>query len=147
MLGAMVEKCTTVLQEATSQLPTETPIEGVIVPEDARLQIMTKVLDQKLGRRHGKVVRCMGKAGVRETGASSSRSSTGEVNALKEEVTVLKGQLATHGKHIRAHDEWMSMIVQPLAMSGLQIPMLAPDLAPPSTSQLFRPADASSMMY
>ncbi|XP_050145375.1 uncharacterized protein LOC126621054 [Malus sylvestris] len=130
----MVEKCTTVLQEATSQLPPETPIEGVIVPEDVGLQIMTKVLDQKLDRRHGKVVRCMGKAGVHETGASSSRSSTGEVNALKEEVTVLKGQPMTQGKHIRAQDEWMSMIVQPLAMSDLQIPMLAPDLAPHSTS-------------
>ena len=90
----MVEKCTAVLQEATSQLPPETPIEDVIVPEDANIQIVTEVLDQKLGCCHGKVVRCMGKAGVREMSAFSSRSSTWEVNALKEEVTTLKGQLA-----------------------------------------------------
>ncbi|RXH68354.1 hypothetical protein DVH24_030687 [Malus domestica] len=42
------------------------------------------------------------KARVREMGASSSRSTTGEVNALKEEVTTLKGQLAAQGKHMRA---------------------------------------------
>ncbi|XP_048447806.1 uncharacterized protein LOC125480744 [Pyrus x bretschneideri] len=89
----MVEKSTAVLQEATSQLPPGTPIEEVNVPDDADIQIVTEVLDQKLGRRYGKVVRCMGKAGVPETGASSSTSSTGEVNALKEEVTTLKGQL------------------------------------------------------
>ncbi|XP_070673651.1 uncharacterized protein [Malus domestica] len=41
-------------------------------------------------------------ARVREMGASSSRSTTGEVNALKEEVTTLKGQLAAQGKHMRA---------------------------------------------
>ncbi|RXH95480.1 hypothetical protein DVH24_007980 [Malus domestica] len=62
-----------------------------VVPEDAGLQIVTEILDQKFSRHHGKVVRCMGKAGVRETSASSSRSSTGKVNALKEEVTTLKG--------------------------------------------------------
>ncbi|CAN6542595.1 unnamed protein product [Malus baccata var. baccata] len=39
-------------------------------------EIMTEVLNQKFGRRHGKVVRSMGKARVRETGASSSRSTT-----------------------------------------------------------------------
>ncbi|RXH82334.1 hypothetical protein DVH24_036675 [Malus domestica] len=83
----------------------------------------------------------MWKAGVRETGASSSRSSTREVNAMKEEVTTLKGQLAAQDEHIRAQDERMSMIVQALAMFGLQILMPAPDLAPPSTSQPLRPAD------
>ncbi|RXI07788.1 hypothetical protein DVH24_009819 [Malus domestica] len=41
-----------------------TPIEDVIVPEDAGLQIVTEVLDKKFGRRHVKVVRCMGKAGI-----------------------------------------------------------------------------------
>ena len=126
---------TAILQEATSQLPPETPIEDVIVPKDADVQIVTEVLDQKFGRRHGKVVRCTGKAGVRETGASSSRLSTGEVNSLKEEVTTLRGQVA-------AQDERMNMIVQALAMSGLQIPtMPAPNVAPPSTSQPFRPDD------
>nr|XP_028949591.1 uncharacterized protein LOC103414716 [Malus domestica] len=79
----MVEKSTAILQEATSQLPPETPIEDIIVPKDADVQIVTEVLDQKFGRRHGKVVRCTGKAGVRETGASSSRLSTGEVKFLE----------------------------------------------------------------
>ncbi|KAB2634552.1 hypothetical protein D8674_039168 [Pyrus ussuriensis x Pyrus communis] len=114
---------------------------------------MTKVLDQKYGRRHGKVVRGMGKAQTHETGASSSKSTTGEVNALKEEVTTLKGQLAAQDEQIKAHSEQMraqsehikaeneqmraenkqikahgeqmkaqmSMIVQALAVSSLQI--------------------------
>ncbi|XP_050149401.1 uncharacterized protein LOC126624386 [Malus sylvestris] len=140
--GDMVEKSTAILQEATSQLPPDTPIEDVIVPKDADVQIVTEVLDQKFGRRHGKVVRCTGKAGVRETGASSSRLSIGEVNSLKEEVTTLRGQVAAQGDHIRAQDERMNMIVQALAMSGLQIPtMPAPNVAPPSTSQPFCPDD------
>ncbi|CAN6694972.1 unnamed protein product [Malus baccata var. baccata] len=59
--AAMVEKRTTVLQEATSQLPPGTLIEDIILPEDTCLQILTEVLNPKLDRRHGKVVRCMGK--------------------------------------------------------------------------------------
>ncbi|RXH78577.1 hypothetical protein DVH24_002095 [Malus domestica] len=43
-------------------------------------------------RRHGKVVRCMGKARVREMGASSSRSTIGKVIALTEEVATLKAR-------------------------------------------------------
>ncbi|RXH95605.1 hypothetical protein DVH24_008105 [Malus domestica] len=57
---------------------------------------------------------------------------TGEVRALKEEVTTLKGQL-------EAQCEQMSMIVRALQMSGLQIPMPTPDLSPPLTSQPLRP--------
>ena len=162
----MVEKGDVVLQEATSQLPPETPIEDVTVPEDVGFEIMTEVLNHKFSRRHGKVVRGMGKARVRETGASSSRSTTGEVNTLKEEVTTLKGQLAARDEEIKAQNEQlraeneqirsdneqmkvqirtqgdkMSMILHALAMSGLDIQMPAPDLAPPSTSQPLRPAD------
>ncbi|XP_050125716.1 uncharacterized protein LOC126602967 [Malus sylvestris] len=85
-------------------------------------------------RRHGKAVRCMGKVWVRETDASSSRSTTGHVIALTEEVATLKDQLV-------AHDEKMNMILWALQMSGLQMSMLALDLAPPSTSQPLRPAD------
>ncbi|KAB2611088.1 hypothetical protein D8674_019120 [Pyrus ussuriensis x Pyrus communis] len=158
--ATMVEKGDDVLQEATSQLPSETPMEDVTLPEDVGFQITTEVLDQKYGRRHGKVVRGMGKARVRETGASSSKSTTGEVNALKEEVTTLKGQLAAQDEQIKAQSEQMraqsehikaeneqmraeneqmraqmSMIVQALAVSGLQIQLPAPDLTPPSTSQ------------
>ncbi|XP_048431358.1 uncharacterized protein LOC103960391 [Pyrus x bretschneideri] len=158
--ATMVEKGDAVIQEATSQLPLETPMEDVTLPEDVGFQIMTEVLDQKYGRRHGKVVRGMGKARVRETGASSSKSTTGEVNALKEEVTTLKGQLAAQDEQIKAQSEQMraqsehikaeneqmraengqmraqmSMIVQALVVSGLQIQLPAPDLTPPSTSQ------------
>ncbi|KAB2636120.1 hypothetical protein D8674_026654 [Pyrus ussuriensis x Pyrus communis] len=47
-----------------------------------------------------------------------------------------------YGKVIdKLHGEQMSMIVWALQMSGLQIPMLAPDIALPSTSQPLRPAD------
>ncbi|CAN6580736.1 unnamed protein product [Malus baccata var. baccata] len=74
---------------------------------------------RKFGCRHGKVVRCMGKV---------------RVNALKEEVTTLKGQLAAQGEH-------MSIIVWALQMFDLQISMPAPNLAPPSTSQPLRPAN------
>ena len=137
----MVEKSSTVLQEATSQLPPETPIEDVIVSEDVDVQIVNEVLNQKLGRRHGKAVRCMGKAGVCDTGASSSKSSTAEVNALKEEVTTLRGQLVAQGEHIRAQDEMMSRIVEALMRSDLQISMPPPNLAPHSTSQPLHPAD------
>ncbi|KAB2600055.1 hypothetical protein D8674_010326 [Pyrus ussuriensis x Pyrus communis] len=49
----MAEKRTVVLQEATSQLPPKTPFKDVTVPEDA----------------------VYGEYEVRETGASSSRSS------------------------------------------------------------------------
>ena len=90
----MVEKCTAVLQESASQLPPKILIVDVTVPEDAGLQILTEVLDQKFGRRHGKIVWCMRKAQVRETGASSSKSATRQVNTLKEEVATLKGQLS-----------------------------------------------------
>ncbi|XP_048421727.1 uncharacterized protein LOC103933683 isoform X1 [Pyrus x bretschneideri] len=96
----MVEKSTAVLQEAASQLPPETSIEEVMVPEDVGFQIMTEVLDQNLGR-HGQVVRGMGKSRVRQTGASSSRSNTAEVDALMEEVTTLKGKLAMQEEHMR----------------------------------------------
>ncbi|CAN6579029.1 unnamed protein product [Malus baccata var. baccata] len=159
---AMVEQRTAVLQEATSQLPPETPIEDVMVPEDAGFQILTNVMDQNFGRRHGKVVRCMGKARVRETGASSSRSNTVEVSALKKEVTILKGQLAVQGEkmkaqdeqmkaqevHIRAHSEKMNAyvghvrdLVRAIQMSGLQILLPEPDLDTPSTSEPFHLAD------
>ncbi|XP_048425077.1 uncharacterized protein LOC125470277 [Pyrus x bretschneideri] len=97
----MVEKSTAVLQEAASQLPPETSIEEVMVPEDVGFQIMTEVLDQNLGRRHGQVVRGMGKSRVRQTGASSSRLNTAEVDALMEEVTTLRGKLAMQEEHMR----------------------------------------------
>ncbi|KAB2632222.1 hypothetical protein D8674_028469 [Pyrus ussuriensis x Pyrus communis] len=118
---AMVEQRTTVLQEATSQLPPETLIEDATIPEDAGFQILTNVMDQNFGRRPGKVVRDMGKARVRETGASSSRSNTGEVSALKEEVTTLKGQLAVQSEQMRARDERMRARDEQMRAQGEQI--------------------------
>ncbi|XP_009343749.3 uncharacterized protein LOC103935673 [Pyrus x bretschneideri] len=155
----MVEKSTTVLQEATSQLPPETPIEDVTVPEDAGFQILIDVLDQNFGRRHGKVVRCMGKARLRETGASSSRSNTTEVDSLKEEVITLKGQLEVQGEQMRAQGEQMKEqiraqgeqlhtyagqvrdLIRAIQMTSLQISLPIPDLATPSTSEPLHPAD------
>ncbi|KAB2627144.1 hypothetical protein D8674_020762 [Pyrus ussuriensis x Pyrus communis] len=159
---AMVEQRTTVLQEATSQLPPETLIEDATIPEDAGFQILTNVMDQNFGLRPGKVVRGMGKARVRETGASSSRSNTGEVSALKEEVTTLKGQLAVQSEQMRARDKQMRAqgeqikaqgeqvkayaghmrdLVRAIQMSGLQISLPVPDLPTPSTSEPLCPTD------
>ncbi|XP_050111360.1 uncharacterized protein LOC126589948 isoform X1 [Malus sylvestris] len=149
----MVEKCTAVIQEATSQLPPETPIEDVPVPEDAGFQILTDVLDQNLGRRHGKVVRGMGKARVRETGASSSRSNTAKVDSLKEQVTTLQGQLQVQGEQMReqiraqgeqlqAYAGHMRDLVRAIEMTGLQISLpVVPDLATPSTFEPLHPTD------
>ncbi|TQD84056.1 hypothetical protein C1H46_030378 [Malus baccata] len=116
---------------------------------------MTDVLDQNFGRRRGKVVRGMGKARVRETGASSSRSKTVEVNALKEEVTQLRAEGEQMKVQLRAQDERMKAqdeevrtcvgrvqeLVQAIQMAGLQISLPAPHLAPPSTSDPSPPAD------
>ena len=108
---------------------------------------MTDVLDQNLGRRRGKVVRCMGKAQIRETGASSSRSNA-EVDALKEEVTTLKAQgeqmkeqLRAQGEEMRSYAGAWRDLVQAIQMSGLQISLPALHLGPPSTSEPPRPAD------
>ncbi|XP_050102826.1 uncharacterized protein LOC126582694 [Malus sylvestris] len=146
--ATMMEKSTAVLQEATLQVPPETPIEDVTVPEDVGFQIMTDVLDQNFGRRRGKVVWCMGKAWVRETGASSSRSNTAEVDALKEEVTQLRAegeqmraQLRAQGEEMRTFAGTVRDLVQTIQMFGLQISLPAPHLAPPSTSEPPRPAD------
>ncbi|CAN6559912.1 unnamed protein product [Malus baccata var. baccata] len=153
--ATMVEKRDAVLHEATSQLPSETPIEDVTLPEDVGFQIMTDVLDQNFGRRRGKVVRGMGKARVRETGASSSRSKTIKVNAFKEEVTQLRAEGEQMKVQLRAQDERMKAqdeevrtcvervqeLVQAIQMAGLQISLPAPHLAPPSTSDPSRPAD------
>ncbi|KAB2606538.1 hypothetical protein D8674_006255 [Pyrus ussuriensis x Pyrus communis] len=133
--------------KATSQLPPETPIEDVTIPEDVGFQIMTDVLDQNLGRRRGKVVQCMGKAQIRETGASFSRSNA-EVDALKEEVTTLKAQgeqmkeqLRAQGEEMRSYAGAWRDLVQAIQMSGLQISLPALYLGPPSTSEPPRPAD------
>ncbi|RXI04659.1 hypothetical protein DVH24_038933 [Malus domestica] len=91
--------------------------------------------------------------------ASSSKSTTGQVITLTEEVATLKGQptaqqAAREAKaaaqeaweaeivaQFSAQDEKMSMILRALQMFGLQIPMPAHDLDPSSTSQPLRPAN------
>ncbi|KAB2611367.1 hypothetical protein D8674_019399 [Pyrus ussuriensis x Pyrus communis] len=123
-----------VLQEATSQLPPDTPIEDVMVPEDAGFQILTDVLDQNFSRRHGKVVRCMGKARLRETGASSSRSNTAEGKQMKEQIRAQGEQLHTYAGQVRD-------LIQAIQMTGLQISLPVPDLATPLTSEPLHPAD------
>ncbi|XP_050147851.1 uncharacterized protein LOC126623094 isoform X2 [Malus sylvestris] len=151
----MVEKGIAVLQEATLQLPSETSIEDVMVPEDVGFQIMTEVLDQNLGRRHGQVVRGMGKSWVRETGASSSRLNT----SLMDEVTTLRGKLAIQEEQMRAQGEQMKAqlrvqseevrtyaetvrdLVRAIQMAGLQVSLPAPHLDPPSTSEPPYPPD------
>ena len=136
----MVEKRTSVLQEATSQLPPETPIEDVTVPEDAGFQIMTTVLDHNMGRRHGKIARGMGKARVRETGAFSSKSNTAEVDALREEVTTLRGQVAAQAEVMKSYVGTVKDLVQALQTSGISLPPSL-NLTPPSTSEPSHPAD------
>ncbi|XP_068329714.1 uncharacterized protein [Pyrus communis] len=163
----MVEKSTAVLQEAASQLPPETSIEDVMVPEDVGFQIMIEVLDHFLGRRHGQVVRGMGKSRVRETGASSSRSNTAEVDALMEEVTTLRGKLAlqeeqmreqmraqsdqmreqmkaqlrAQNEEVRTYAETVRDLVRAIQTAGLQVSLPVPHLDPPSTSEPPHPPD------
>ncbi|KAB2630977.1 hypothetical protein D8674_008496 [Pyrus ussuriensis x Pyrus communis] len=75
---------------ATSQLPLDTPMEGVVLDPDPSLWIKTNTLDQTLGPRLGKVYRGMENACHRETVASSSSMSTGQVTLLKAQVASLK---------------------------------------------------------
>ncbi|XP_070661371.1 uncharacterized protein [Malus domestica] len=144
----MEEKSTAVLHEAASQLPPKTPIEDVMVPEDAGFQIMTDVLNQNYGRSGGNVVRGMGKARIRETGTSSSRSNTTEVDALKVEVMQLrtedaqmKVQLRAQAKELNTYVGRVQELVQDIQTSGLQISLPVPHHAPPSTSEPHCPAN------
>ncbi|KAM2609315.1 hypothetical protein TB1_037546 [Malus domestica] len=130
----MVEKRAAIVQKATSQFPPDTSIEDITVLEDAGFQIVTDVMEQNFGRRHGKVVRCMGKTRVRETGASSSNSNTAEVDALKEQGEQMKAQ----GEQMK---EQMRDLVRAIQTSGLQISLPVPDLATPLTFEPLQPAD------
>ncbi|XP_050136157.1 uncharacterized protein LOC126611876 [Malus sylvestris] len=87
--ATMVEKGQSVLQESTSQLPSDTPIEFVDPPEDAGFHILTKTLDQTFGRRPGTYCWGMGNAKRWESGASSSWQSKDQVTSLTQEVTGL----------------------------------------------------------
>ncbi|KAM1168605.1 hypothetical protein PS1_030612 [Malus domestica] len=82
---------------------------------------------QKLGCRHGKVVRGMRKARV--------IALTKEVETLKCKIAAQEVARDAWEAQFSAQDEKMSMILRALQMSGLQISMPAPNLAPPLTSQ------------
>ncbi|RXH87570.1 hypothetical protein DVH24_034470 [Malus domestica] len=83
----------------------------------------------------------------RETGASSSRSNTSEVDVLKEEVTTLKGR-ADEGvdkgpwRGVKAYARHMRDLVRAIQMFGLQISLPVPNLAIPSTFKPLRPVDS-----
>ncbi|XP_068321135.1 uncharacterized protein [Pyrus communis] len=91
-------------------------------------------VDQKLGCRHGKVVRGMGKVQVRETSVSSSKSTTGQIIDLTEEVKILKDNIAAHKATWEAHKAdwdalkadwdalkatWDALKAQTIALMGL----------------------------
>ncbi|KAB2614489.1 hypothetical protein D8674_037543 [Pyrus ussuriensis x Pyrus communis] len=85
----------------------------VVVVPCPRGGLVPRKTDKKRGRvtgyhnltlscRHGKVIQGMGKARVCETGASSSRPTTGHVIALTEEVAPLKDGIAPYEAQIAA---------------------------------------------
>ncbi|KAB2600036.1 hypothetical protein D8674_010307 [Pyrus ussuriensis x Pyrus communis] len=118
----MVEKSTTVLQEATSQLPPKTPIEDVTIPDDAGFQILTDVLNQNFGRRHGKVLEVQGE----------------QMRAQGEQ---MKEQIRAQGEQLHTYDGQMRDLIRAIQMIDLQISLPIPDLATPSTSEPLHPAD------
>ncbi|CAN6686186.1 unnamed protein product [Malus baccata var. baccata] len=122
----MVEKSQSVLQEFASQPPSDTPIEFVDPPEDARFHIVTETLDQTFSRRPGTYCRLMGNARLWESRASSSSQSKGQVTALMQEVTGMRSELASYKSQ-------MSMLVQALNSSGIHLPRFSA----PSPSQPF----------
>ncbi|BBN67320.1 hypothetical protein Prudu_41S000200 [Prunus dulcis] len=95
----MVERSQLVLQESASQLPPDTPIESVDPPQDAGFQILTKTLDQTLGRRPGTYCRGMGMPGG---------GNPDPVHQRRQTVATLQSQ--------------MSVILQSLAQSGIPVP-------------------------
>ncbi|CAN6718683.1 unnamed protein product [Malus baccata var. baccata] len=87
--ATMVENSQSVLQVSASQLPSNMSIEPVDPLEDAGFHIITETLDQTFGRRPKTYCRGMGNARRRESRASSSLQSKGQVTALAQEVTGL----------------------------------------------------------
>nr|XP_028955893.1 6-phosphofructo-2-kinase/fructose-2,6-bisphosphatase-like [Malus domestica] len=60
---------------------------------------------------------------------------------LKEEVTTLRRQLAVHGEEMKAYVGHVRDLVRAIQMFGLQILLLVPDLATPSTFEPFHHID------
>ncbi|KAM1332752.1 hypothetical protein ACFX10_008769 [Malus domestica] len=82
--------------------------------------------------------------GLADENESVREAALGAGHILVEHYATIRRLLITLPRppeHIRAQDEKMSVIVQALAMSGLQILMPASDLTPPSTSKPLRPAN------
>ncbi|XP_070676430.1 uncharacterized protein [Malus domestica] len=129
--ATMVEKSQSVLQESTSQLPLGSPIEYVDPLEDVGFHIMIETLDQTFGRTPRTYCRGMGNARRRESRASSSSQSKGQVTTLTQEVASLKSELASYKSQ-------MSILVQALSSSRKHLPVFSA----PSPSQPFHTEQA-----
>ncbi|XP_050133251.1 uncharacterized protein LOC126609365 [Malus sylvestris] len=68
--GTVVEKGQSVVQESTSQLPPDTPIESMDPFKDTGFHILTEMLDQTFSRRLGTYCQGMGNVRRQESGAS-----------------------------------------------------------------------------
>ncbi|KAB2636008.1 hypothetical protein D8674_026542 [Pyrus ussuriensis x Pyrus communis] len=142
-LATMMERSQVVLEEVASQLTLDTPMEEVPPFEDTCLRIMMDTLDQRLGPRLEKVYRGMGNARHRETGASSSTSTLGQVASLTKKVAELEQQsthIATREAHIAAQESKMAQIVAALQLSGFNILAATPS---PTTSNTQAPTQHS----
>ena len=91
-----MEKSKSVIQESASQLPSAMSIKSVDPFEDARFHILTETLDQTFGQRPGMYCGGIGNARQRESGATLSLQSKGEVTALTQEVAGLRSELASY---------------------------------------------------
>ncbi|CAN6544456.1 unnamed protein product [Malus baccata var. baccata] len=122
-------------------------MEDAPFPEDTGLRIMTNTFNHKLGLRPEKVYQGIGNANHRETGASSSTSTSGQVASLTEKVAELEQQVAVQHKHIatqfahiatqEAHiatQESKMAHITALQLSSFNIPTATPPLTT-STSQ------------
>ncbi|CAL9004421.1 unnamed protein product [Prunus brigantina] len=108
----IVERSQLVLQGPPPNFLPILLIESVNPPQDAEFQILTKTLDQTLGRRPGIYCRGMGNAPRREPRPHSSSQSNSHVTALTAKAAELQGQ--------------MSGLLESLARSGIPVPHFDP---------------------
>ncbi|KAB2615055.1 hypothetical protein D8674_021643 [Pyrus ussuriensis x Pyrus communis] len=131
---------TAVLQEAASQLPPETSIEEVMVPEDVGFQIMTEVLDQNLGRRHEHM-----REQMRAQGEQMMEQMRAQSDQMREQMRAqddqMKAQLRAQNEEVRTYAETVRDLVRAIQTAGLQVSLPVPHLDPPSTSAPLHPPD------
>ncbi|CAN6694625.1 unnamed protein product [Malus baccata var. baccata] len=84
------------VNEFTSQLPLDTPIKSVDPPEDVGFHILTETFNHTFGQTQGTYCQGMGNARWRESRASSSSQSKGEVMILTQKVTSMRSELASY---------------------------------------------------